>query len=98
MGYTNSIATIKWWDPHTNKLKYYISVIIYKHNNNFGKVWSPGSNILKIIDTSSLLTIKMYLSDHLFVKYDIFEATVKFPPRGTPIVIITYYCDNNKMT
>ena len=40
----------------------------------------------------------MYLSDHLFVKYDIFEATVKFPPRGAPILIITYYCEHHNMT
>ena len=39
-----------------------------------------------------LFNIKIDLSYHLFIKDDIFEVTVKFPPIGTPVVIITQYC------
>ena len=46
MGYTNSRATIKWWNPHTKKLKYFSSVKFDEHNNTFGKVWSPGSELI----------------------------------------------------
>ena len=49
-------------------------------------------------ENSSLPTIKIDPFDHPFIKDDIFEATVTFPQRGTPIGIITYYCDRNNMT
>ena len=32
--------------------------------------------------------IKIYLSDHTFIKDDIFEVRVNFPPEGTPICIL----------
>ena len=59
MVYTSRRATMKWWDPHTNKIKYCASTEFYKHNNKYGKVWSPGSNQLKVKGTSALLTIKL---------------------------------------
>ena len=59
MGYTNSRATVKWLDPHTKKLKYYSSAKFDKHNNNFCKGWSLGSNFLNDADTLGLPTIKM---------------------------------------
>ena len=37
MFYTSSRATIKWWDPHTNKIKYCSYEKLYEHNNKFGK-------------------------------------------------------------
>ena len=41
MGYTNSRDTIKFWYPHTNKLKHCSSAKFDEHNNKFGKGWSP---------------------------------------------------------
>ena len=35
MGYTNSRATIKWWDPHTKKLKYCLSEKFDERNSTF---------------------------------------------------------------
>ena len=43
MGYNNNIYTIKWWDPHTKKLKYFSYAKFDEHNNKFGKLWSPVS-------------------------------------------------------
>ena len=37
MGYTNSRAIIKLWDPHTKRLKYCSSEKFDEHNNKFGK-------------------------------------------------------------
>ena len=37
MGYTNRRATMKLWDPHTKKLKYYSHAKFDEHNNKFGK-------------------------------------------------------------
>ena len=42
---------------------------------------------------STLPTLKTDLSDHLFIKDNTFEASVKFPPRGTTIGIVTQYCE-----
>ena len=72
MVYTNSRATIKLWYPHTKKLKYWLSAKFDEHNNNFGKGWSPGSNILKGKYTSAIPTIKIDLSDHPCIECDIF--------------------------
>ena len=41
--------------------------------------------------------LKIDLSDHPFIKDGIFEYNIKFPPRGTPIGIITQYCDHHNM-
>ena len=48
MGYTKIIATMKWWDPHTKKIKYFIYAKFDEHNNKFGKVWSPGSELMTV--------------------------------------------------
>ena len=37
MDYTNRTAKIKWWEPHTNKLKYCSSGKFDEHNNKLGK-------------------------------------------------------------
>ena len=98
MGYTNSRATVRWWDLYTWKLKQSLSEKYYEHKNKFGKYWSPGLNMLNVKDTSDLLTIKLVYISHPFIKYEIFEETVAFPPRVTPIGIITYYFDQHIMT
>ena len=41
---------------------------------------------------------KIDLSDHPFIKYDIFEATIKRSPIVTPIFIINYYYEHHNMT
>ena len=46
----------------------------------------------------ALITLKIDLSDHPFIKYDIFEVTTTFPPRGTPIVIVAQYCEHHNMS
>ena len=58
MCYTSSRSTIKWWDPHTNKLKYCSSVKFDEHNNKFGKVWSPGSELTAGTNVSAHPTLK----------------------------------------
>ena len=37
MGYTNIRATMKFWGPHTKKLKYGSSEKFDEHNNKLGK-------------------------------------------------------------
>ena len=58
MGYTNSRAKMKWWEPHTMKLKYCSSEMFDEHNNKFGKGWSSGSEPMLGTNTSSLTTLK----------------------------------------
>ena len=72
MGYTNSRATMKLWDPHTKKLKYFSSKSFDENKNKFGKVWSPGSDLVLGINTSTLPTLKIDPSDNPFIKYYIF--------------------------
>ena len=88
MGYTNSRTTIKWWKPHTKKLEYGSSGKIDEHNNKFGKGWSPSYEIMTGTNVSTLPILKIDLSDHPFIKHDIFEVTVTFSPRGSPIGIV----------
>ena len=92
MGYTNRRATIKWWHPHTKKLKYCLPAKFDEHNNKFVKVWSPGSIFMTRTNVYALTTLNNYISDHPFIKDGVFEATVNFPPRGIPISIIVHYC------
>ena len=47
---------------------------------------------------STLPKLKFDLSDHPFIKDDIFEGIVNFPPRGTPIGFITQYCEHKKIS
>ena len=97
MGNINSRSTIKWWDLHTKTLKYCSSDKFDEHNNKFGKLWSPSSTLMNGTSFFALPTIKMYLSYHPFIKDDIFESTVKFPPRGTTIGIVDQYCEHHNM-
>ena len=57
MGYTNSIATMRWWYSHTKKLKYCSYGIFDEHNNKFGKGWSPGSELMTGTNISTLPTL-----------------------------------------
>ena len=91
MGYTSSIATMKWWDPYTKRLKYCSYKKFDEHNNKFVKGWSPGSELMLGTNISTLPTLKDDLSDYPFIKDDIFEVNFNFPPRFTPIVIVTQY-------
>ena len=58
MGYTSSSATIQRWDPPTKTLKYCSSEVFDQHNNNFGKGWSPCSELMIVGNTSILITLK----------------------------------------
>ena len=98
MGYTNSRATMKLWDPHTKKLKYCSSTKFGEHNNKFGKGWSPGSKLMLGTNISTLKKLKTDLSDDPFIKDDIFEVNVNFPPRYTPIVIVAQYCEHHNIS
>ena len=98
MGYTDSIATMKWWDPYTKRLKYCLSEKFDEHNNKFGKGWSPGSEIMIGTNISTLPTLKIDPSDHPFIKDNIFEGNFNFTPRGTPIGIITKYCEHHNIS
>ena len=49
-------------------------------------------------NTSTLPTLKVDLSDHTIIKDDIFEVNVNFPPRGTPIGIVTQYCEQHNIS
>ena len=98
MCYTNSIDTMKWWDPHTKKLKYYSSAKFDKYNNKFGKVWSPGSEFILGKNISTLPESNIYLSDHPFIKYFIFEFNVNFPARGNPVGIVAQYREHHNMS
>ena len=80
MGYTNIIAKMKWWEPHTKKLKYCSFENFDEHNNKFGKGWFPGSELILSTNIYTLLTLKIDLSYHPFNKYDIFEANLNIPP------------------
>ena len=94
MGYTNSIDVIKSWDPNTKRLEYCSCAEFDEHDNKSGKVWSPDSEL--ILDT--LPTLKTILSYHPFIKYYIYEGNVNFPPEGTPISIVTKYCEHHNMS
>ena len=98
MGYTKSIATMKWWYSHTKRLKYCSSEIFDEYNNKLGKGLSTGSNLVLGTYISVRPTLKIDLSDHTFIKYDIFEGTVSFPTRGTTIGIVTQYCKHHNMS
>ena len=98
MGYTNIRATMKWWDPNTKKLKCCSSTKFDEHNNKFGQGWSLGSELILGTNISTLPTLKIDLSHHPFIKYDIFEVNVNLPPRGTTIGIVAQYCGHNNMS
>ena len=80
------------WDPHTKRLKYCKSAKFDEYG------WSPGSDLMLGKNISTLPTLKIYLSYHPFIKDDIFEGTVNFPPGCTPIGIVTQYYEHHKMS
>ena len=47
---------------------------------------------------SMLTMIKIDISYNPFIKDDIFEATVIFSPRGTPVGMVFHYCENHNMS
>ena len=98
MGYKKIRATIKWWDPHTKRLKYCPYNFFDEYNNKFGKGCSPGSELMLGANTSTLPTLKTDLSDHPSIKYDIFEGNVNFPPRGTTIGVVTQCFEHHNMS
>ena len=98
MGYKNSRATMKRWYPHTKKLKYCSYAKCGEHSNKFGKEWSPGSELMLGKNISTLPTLKSELSDHTYIKYYIFIVNFNFPPRCTPICIVTQYCEHHNMS
>ena len=49
-------------------------------------------------NTSTLKTLKFDLSDHPFIKDDIFEFSVNFPPRGTPMGIVAQYYEHHNIS
>ena len=98
MDYTNIIDTMKWRYSHTKKLKYFSYENFDEYNNEFSKGWSLGSEIITGTNIYTLTTLKIDISDQPFIKYDIFEATVNLPPRGTHIGIIAQYCEHHSMS
>ena len=97
MGYTNRRYTIKWWDPYTDKLKYFSYENFDEHSNKFGKGWYPCSELMLGENTSTLPKLKIDLSYQPFIKDDTFEFNVNFPPRCTNIFIVTPYCEDHNM-
>ena len=80
---------MKWWGPHTKKIKYCSSAKFDEHNNKFGKRWSKYSELMLITNNFTPPILKTDLSYHPFVKGDIFEVNVNLPPRGTPIGVVS---------
>ena len=72
MGYTSRITTVKTLDLHTKKLKYFSSVKFDEQNNKFGKGWSPDSALNNGTNIYALTTQKNDISDHPFIKDEIF--------------------------
>ena len=89
---------MKWWDPYTKKIEYFSSESFDEHNNKFCKGWSPCSELMTGTNISTLPTLKIDISDHPSTKYYIFEVIVYLPPRGTPIGIISQYCEHCNMS
>ena len=87
MGYTNSRDKMKQWDPQTKKLKYFSSAKFDEYNNKFFKGWSPGSEPMLGTNISTLPKFRIYLSDHPFIKDDIFEVDINFLPRGLQLAL-----------
>ena len=61
MGYKNRKDTMKWWDPHTKKIKYCSSVKFDEHDNKFDKGWPLGYELMIGTNTSTLTTLKVDL-------------------------------------
>ena len=98
MGNTNIMDTIKWCNRHTKKLKYCSCVKFDENRNKFGKLWSPDSELITGTNLSILPTFRIYLSCHPLIKDNIFEVAITYPPRGTPIGIVSQYCEHHNMS
>ena len=87
------------WNSGTHKPRNSIfsSAKFDEHNNKFSKEWSPGSELMLGKNTSTLPTLKTDLSDHPFIKDDIFEVNVNLTPIGALIGIVTQYCEHHNM-
>ena len=72
MGYTNIRATMKWWYPHINKLKYFSSGNFDENNNKLGKGLSQGYELITGTNISTLTTLKIDLSYPPLIKDYIF--------------------------
>ena len=83
---------MKWWDPHTKNIKYFSSAKYDEHKNKFGKGWSTGSELMLGKNNYTLQTLKIDLSDNPFIKDDIFEFNINYPPIITPIGIVAQHC------
>ena len=69
---------MKFCYPHTNKIKYCSSAKFDEHKNKFAKGWSPGSELMIGTNITTLPKLKIDLSDHFFIKDDIFEVKYQF--------------------
>ena len=49
-------------------------------------------------NTSTLPTLKIYPSDHPFIKDDIVEVSLYLTPRGTPIGIVVQFCEHHNVS
>ena len=77
MGHTTSISTMKWWDPHTNKLKYCSSTKFDEHKNKFVKGLSPVSELMTgTIFTTTLTTYKPGINMRYRIPEDIFTYII----------------------
>ena len=84
--------------PQTKKLKYFSYAKVYEYKNKFGKGWLTGSELMTVRNISTLPTLKCFLSNNPFIKCAIFEVTVNFPPRVTPIGIVAQYCEHHNIS
>ena len=64
----------------------------------FGKRWSPGPELIIGKNISTPPTLKIDLSDHPFIKDNIFSFDVSFSSRGIPIGIVAQYCEHHNMS
>ena len=91
MGYTNSRAAMKCWDPHTKKLKYCSYTKFDKHYNKFVKLWLHDSELMTGKNNSTPTTLKTDHTYRIFIKDDIYEVNVNSPPKVTRIGIFSQY-------
>ena len=52
---------------------------------------------MNVTNIYSLPTINVDISNHPFIKDDLFKATVNFPPGVTPIDIFSQYCERHNI-
>ena len=97
MCYTSRRAILKWWDLQTKKLKYFSSAKFNEHKKiqKIMVTWIWIDEQHKYFRPSKT---KIDILDHPWIKYDIFEATVIFPPILTPVGIISKYCEHHNIS